>query len=120
MTHLPARDADASITLLPDAPAPLPSTRYLMDGVAGVSHDRVMTDGGAMEFGAVSASLEHTMIGSWCLACDPAARWQSDPRPPTLHYSAISFEATGGITVHDAVPVKPFNPDITPNERSGR
>jgi hypothetical protein len=118
MTHLPARAADASITLFSGGLLGLPSARELIGSVADDSHDRVMMVGGAADTGVVAASPLHTIVGSQCSACDPALRSQSDRRPPTLHYGR--FDITGGMTVHDAVQVKPFNPDTTPNERSGR
>lgn len=120
MTHLPARDADALTTSSFDAFAPPPLARNLMDDTVDDSHDRVMLVGSETDSGAGSAFLMHTTVGSCCSACDLETRWQSDPRQPTLHLSVKGFDATDGAANGDAVQVNPFNPDITPNEWSGR
>ncbi len=120
MTHLPARDADALITLFSGAFAALPSARDFNDDAADDSHDRLMSFGGEIDSGAGSASLMHTMVGLWRFACDPETRWHFDPRQPTLHLSVKGFDAMDGATDRHAVQVNPFNPDLTPNEWSGR
>ena len=120
MTRLSAKQTSASMRCFSGASAVLPPMRDFIDNATCDSHDRVMLFGDGTDPSADSASLTHRMIISWCSACDPVTRWQSDHRPPTLHMSAKVFEAADAITIREAVQVKPFNPDITPNERSGR
>jgi hypothetical protein len=120
MTHLSARLADALTPLPCDAFVQLSLMWDSFDDAAGDLHDRVMSSGSAASPSADSSFLMHTMIGSWCSACDPVARWQTDPGQPTLHLRAKGFGATDGVLFLGAAQVDPVNSDITPNERSGR
>ena len=120
MTRLSAKHAGAPMTLFSDASAALSSKSDFIDTGARDSHDRVMLFGGGADPLADLALLMHTKIRSLCSACDPVRRWQSDLRPPTLHYNAKGFEAANGMMVRETAQVKPFNPDTTPNAWSGR
>jgi hypothetical protein len=122
MTHLPGRDAYAhTLTELScDAFAPSPLLRHWIDDTTVDSHDGVMRVSGESNLGAGSTPFMDTISVSCCSGCDAGACWQSDPREPTLHLSAEGFDVMDGAADAGAVQVNPFNPDITPNEWSGR
>jgi hypothetical protein len=118
--HLLARHADALTRLTWGMSDPPPSVRNWMNDTADASHDRVMLAGGGSDPVAGSASLIGRIRGSCCSRCDACTCWQSEPRQPILHSSAKRFDATDATADGGAVQVNPFNPDITPNEWSGR